>query len=316
MRSVALLVRLRALLLLSVVGIVLMTLAACGGLSSSGGGSSPNSQITLTVGGKLDVEAQLLTKMYTLLLRHAGFKVIEKPALGTNDVVFNAITSGAIDLYPEFTATGLQRLGLQTTHDPKKDYELVKQGFESKYKIVWLDVAPLNDTYGICAPKMAAAPLQITKLSQLPAVVASQLTVATPTDGQQPLQTMESIYGIHFKKVIVMDEALTFNAVKQNQAQLNVCYTTSALIDQNGFVLLQDDKNAFPIYNPAPIVREDTLKKAPGIATALNPLAPKLTTQVSIDLQRQVTQAVNSGTPRSQAITQVATNWLKSVGLL
>lgn len=63
-------------------------------------------------------------------------------------------------------------------------------------------------------------------------------------------------------------------------------------------------------------MREDTLKKAPAIATALNPLAPKLTTEVSVDLQRQVTQAVNSGTPRSQAITQVATNWLKSVGLL
>jgi osmoprotectant transport system substrate-binding protein len=293
----------------------LLVLAACGG-SSSGSGPSPNSQITLTVGGKLDVEAQLLTKMYTLLLRHAGFKVIEKPALGTNDVVFNAITSGAIDLYPEFTATGLQRLGLQTTHDPQKDYQLVKQGFESKYKITWLDVAPLNDTYGICAPKAAATSLNVTKISQLLPPVAAQLTVATPTDGQQPLQTMESIYGIHFKKVIVLDEALTFNAVKQNQAQLNVCYTTSALIDENGFVLLQDDKNAFPIYNPAPIVRDDTLKKAPGIATALNPLAPKLTTQVSVELQRQVTQAVNSGTPRSQAITQVATNWLKSVGLL
>jgi osmoprotectant transport system substrate-binding protein len=307
--------RVRSLFLLAVVALFL--LAGCGGSTSgSGSSSSPNSQITLTVGGKLDVEAQLLTKMYTLLLRHAGFNVIEKPALGTNDVVFNAITSGAIDLYPEFTATGLQRLGLQTTHDPQKDYELVKQGYESKYKITWLDVAPLNDTYGICAPKSAASTLNVTKLSQLQPLVASQLTVATPTDGQQPLQTMESIYGVHFKKTIVLDEALTFNAVKQNQAQLNVCYTTSALIDENGFLLLQDDKNAFPIYNPAPIVRDDTLKKAPGIATALNPLAPKLTTQVSIDLQRQVTQAVNSGTPRSQAITQVATNWLKSVGLL
>ena len=64
----------------------------------------------LTIGGKLDTEAQLLTEMYTQLLRHAGFDVTEKAKLGTNDIVHNAITSGQIDLYPEFTATGLARL--------------------------------------------------------------------------------------------------------------------------------------------------------------------------------------------------------------
>ncbi len=310
---------LRAKFLVLIILSSLFLLAACGGTTPNtgpGASGNPNSQITLTVGGKLDVEAQLLTKMYTLLLRHAGFTVNEKPALGTNDVVLNAINSGAIDLYPEFTATGLARLGLQTAHDPQKDYQAVKQGYESKYKITWLDVAPLNDTYGLCAPKAAATTLGVTKLSQLTPAVASQMTIASPTDGQDPLKAMESIYGVHFKKVIVLDEALTFQTVTQAQAQLNVCYTTSALINQSNFVLLTDDKNAFPIYNPAPIVRDDTLQKAPDIAKALNPLAPKLTTDVSIQLQTQVTDAVKNGTSRSQAITKTATDWLKSQGLL
>jgi osmoprotectant transport system substrate-binding protein len=89
---------------------------------------------------------------------------------------------------------------------------------------------------------------------------------------------------------------------------LNICYTTSALIVKDNFVLLQDDKNAFPVYNPAPIVRDDVLQKAPGIATALNPLADKLTTQVSQQLQAKVIDG--------ESITKVATDWLKSVGLL
>src|SRR5438132_12921811 len=70
----------------------------------------PAPKIHLVVGGKLDVEAQLLTKMYVLLLRHAGFDVQEKAKLGRNDRVFNAITSEHIELYPEFMTDGLVTL--------------------------------------------------------------------------------------------------------------------------------------------------------------------------------------------------------------
>lgn len=104
------------------------------------------------------------------------------------------------------------------------------------------------------------------------------------------------------------EESLTFPAVTTNAQNLNICYTTAALIAKDNFVLLQDDKNAFPVYNPAPIVRDDILKKAPGIANALNPLAPDLTTQVSQQLQAQVVGG--------QTVQVVATNFLKSKGLL
>ena len=100
----------RSLVLLLLIPLLL---AACGSSSGGGGttsGTPSNSSITLTVGGQLDTEAQLLTEMYSLLLKKAGFHVVEKRALGTNAVVFAAITSGQIDLYPEFTATGLAKL--------------------------------------------------------------------------------------------------------------------------------------------------------------------------------------------------------------
>src|SRR5438876_9249663 len=100
----------RSMGLLVLISLVLLTSCGSGGTSSNTGGSSGavgNSSIHLTVGGKLDTEAQLLTSLYAQVLEHAGFKVTEKAKLGTNDIVFNAITSGSIDLYPEFTATGL-----------------------------------------------------------------------------------------------------------------------------------------------------------------------------------------------------------------
>jgi osmoprotectant transport system substrate-binding protein len=264
----------------------------------------------LTVGGKLDTEAQLLTKLYVLLLRHAGFNVTEKSKLGTNDIVHSAILSGQIDLYPEFTATGLARLKLKSTHNDRKDYALVRAGYEKQFHITWLAMAPLNDTYGICTSQGKAGQLGVSKISAL-APKASTLTVASPPDGTTDpnvLPGMKPTYGFTFGKVTVLDEALTFTAVQQGKADLNVCYTTMALIEKDHFVLLDDDKNLFPIYHPAPIVRDATLRKAPEIAAVLNALAPKLTSEVSRKLQLEV---VNG-----RSVTDAATGWLRSVGLL
>jgi osmoprotectant transport system substrate-binding protein len=69
-------------------------------------------------------------------------------------------------------------------------------------------------------------------------------------------------------------------AVAEGQAQVTVCYTTDGSIPQQNLVFLQDDKNGFPAFNPAPIVRDAVLSKYPEIATILNPLAPYLTTAI------------------------------------
>lgn len=291
--------------------LLMLALVACGGTTTTGGGNgaSANSSVTLTVGGKLDTEAQLLTKMYVLLLRHAGFKVVEKAALGTNAVVFNAITSGKIDLYPEFTATGLAKLGKNSTGNAQQDYQVVKQGYEQQFHLTWLDASPLNDTYGLCTTQAKANSLGITKISDL-ASKASGLTVATPPDGvQYGVDVVKSAYGFSFKKVVTYnEEGLTFPAVTSGTQDLNVCYTTSAQIAKLNFALLQDDKNAFPIYNPAPIVRDSVLQKSPQIASVLNKLAPFLTTQVSQQLQAEVVDG--------KSVTEVATKFLQSKGLL
>src|SRR5262249_54150489 len=110
-------VRAKSVILLAVV--LIFTLSACGGTSTT----SNTTKGSIIVGGKEDTEAQLLTKMYTLLLRKAGFDVTEKAALGNSTIVFQAITSHQIDLYPEFTATALNKLNLPSAYDAHKDYQ-------------------------------------------------------------------------------------------------------------------------------------------------------------------------------------------------
>jgi osmoprotectant transport system substrate-binding protein len=305
-----------ALLLLSACG----TTGNSGGTtgSSSGGTTPAASKGTITVGGKLDTESQLLTKMYTLLLRKAGFTVNEKAALGNSTIVFQAITSGQIDLYPEFTATGLNKLGLPSANDPQKDYQTVKDAYSKQYQITWLDPAPLNDGYALCTSQDQSTKLGITNISQLTSK-ASSLVLTSPSDGVSFVDGLKSAYGLttkSFKKTQTVDYALGFQAVKSGQSQITVCYTTDGSVKTSGFIFLDDDKHGFPEFNPAPIVRNDVLQKYPDIATALNPLAPKLTTDVSIQLQGQVADKKKAGESVSKAVTDVATAFLQSQGLL
>src|SRR5438067_12162782 len=171
---------LRAKFLVLLALVPLLILAACGGSTGSSTGTntpSTSSKVPITVGSKLDPEAQLLGEMYVLLLRKAGFTVNPKLALGQTPTVFAALKSGAIDLYPEFTATGLNLLGAKSAFDPAKDYQTVKNGFEQQYYITLIDYAPLNDVYAFGTSQAESQKLVATSRSQL-ATMVPQLTLA------------------------------------------------------------------------------------------------------------------------------------------
>jgi len=310
-----------AKLLLLFALIPMLILSACGG--STGGtttsGTPTPAPVPITVGSKLDPEAQLLGQMYILLLQKAGYTVNSKLALGQTPIVFAALQNGAIDLYPEFTGTGLNILKVKSAFDPQKDYETVKNGFEQQYHITWLDQAPLNDGYALCTSQAQSQKLGgVTTLSQLASHVP-QLTLATQSDGVDFFDALKSTYGFDtksFKSVQKVTYALGFAAVKSGAAQVTECYTTDGSVTKQGFIFLQDDKHGFTEFHPAPIVRDSVLQSDPGIAPALNKLAPVLTTEVSIDLQNQVATKHASGESIPQAVKEVATAFLQSKGLL
>jgi len=306
------------LAILTVIGIIIASIVVFQPFSSTQPPTTTHGT-TLTVGGTSDVEGQLLTKLYTLLLRKAGFTVNEKPAVVDSSKLFPALQNGSIDIYPEFTFTGLQWLGIASAHDSQKDYQTVKNGFQQRFKITWLDPAPLNDGYTFCTSQDEAAQLHINTISDLAPQVPG-LILASNNDGIALVDSLKSVYNFDthsFKSLLVYTlEGISFDALDNNQAQINVCYITDASAKTRNFVFLIDDKNGFPQFHPAPLVRDDVLHKNPAIANTLNPLAPKLTTDVSIRLQARVQQLKSSGTSSSDAITQVATNFLTNQGLL
>jgi len=294
-----------------------LTLAGCGGGGSgtTGGTSTPKpgAGISLTIGSKNDPDGQLLAWMYSLILTNQGYNVTTKTALGQTPVLDQAIKSGAVDMYPEFTGTGIGVYKLQSSQDAQTLYTTVKNYYETNFKITWLDPAyNLNDSYGLCTSQAIANQYNLKKMSDLSAV-AGQLTLGGQQDFTDPQQgvfpPVATAYGLHFKKTVNISEQLGFGAVQKGDIQINECYTTDPAIVVNNFVLLQDDKNAFPLYNPAPIIRDSTLAKSPAIATFLNPLEMHLTTDSQTALIKQV--AVDHQKPED-----VARAFLKAQGLI
>ncbi len=298
--------------------LALFLLAGCGSSGSSTtstGSTTPKG--TLIVGSKLDIEAQLLGRMYTLLLTKAGYTVTPKLALGQTPVLDAAIKSSAIDIYPEFTATGLSQINAKSSYDPQKDYDTVKAAYK-KFNVTWLDYSPLNDGYGLCTSQAQADKMGFKTFSDVAAKV-SQLTLATQSDGITYIDGLKPTYGFttaNFKAVKKVDYSIGFSALKSGDANIAECYTTDGSVTAQGNIFLTDDKKGFPEFHPAPLVRDAILSKYPDIKDVLNKLAPLLTTDVSIQLQKQVTDKKNGGTSISQAVKEVATQFLKDKSLL
>ncbi|HEV8193223.1 MAG TPA: glycine betaine ABC transporter substrate-binding protein [Ktedonobacterales bacterium] len=289
--------------------LAVLVIAGCGG-GGSGAGNGSTNKGNITVGSKNDPDSQLLGTMYALLLQHAGYTVTTKIPLGQTPVLDAAIKSGSIDVYPEFTGTSLTVYKLPATQNPQQAYQSVASYYEQNFKLTWLDPAyNLNDSYAICTSPQVAQQRNLKSLDDL-VPIASQLTIATQQDGvAAAIDPVQTTYSLHFKAQKTVTEPLGFDAVKTGQADLNVCYTTDPAIVTNNFVVLTDSKGVFPIYNPAPVVRDSVLSSHPDIKTVLNPLETKLTTDEIVKLIKQ--KEVDH-----QPVRQVAQTWLQQQGLL
>ncbi len=134
--------------------IFMLIFSACGPISaaptSTGAVPATGNTGTISVGSKDFTEEFIVAEMYAQLLENAGFTVDRKLNLGGTPIAQAAITKGEIDLYPEYTSTGLLTvLKQQPIQDPTKIYDAVKTGYEKQFNLTWLQPSPFNDTQAL-----------------------------------------------------------------------------------------------------------------------------------------------------------------------
>jgi osmoprotectant transport system substrate-binding protein len=248
---------------------------------------------TIKVGSKDFTEEFIVGELYAQVLEHAGFKVDRKINLGGTPIAQAALVNGDIDLYPEYTSTGLLTvLKKDPIKDPKEILSTVKQEYETQFKLTWLDASPFNDTNGLAVTQATADKYALKTYSDL-AAKASELRFGGPAEfaeREDGIKGLQKAYGGFVPKELKQlgTGPLRYDALKNGDIDVVVVFTTDARIAADKLVVLQDDKTFYPIYNIAPVVRQDTLAANPMIADALNKLAPLLTSEVITGLNAQV----------------------------
>ena len=262
-----------------------MCLAGCGSSSSGDKG-------TIRVGSKDFTENEIIAEVYSLALENAGYKVDRTFDIASS-VIHESITSDEIDLYPEYTGTGLiSILGEDPMNDPDEVYNEVRKQYEDKFQITWLDYAKANDGQGLFVSKKASDKYNIKTISDLQKN-ASNIRFASQgefDEREDGIPALEKTYGpFNWKSSKVYDNGLKYEVVENDEADAAPAYTTEGMLsEKDKFVLLEDDKHVWPPYNLAPIVRDDVLKKYPDIADVLNKVSAHLDTDTVTKLNAKV----------------------------
>lgn len=303
--------RIRRLLLLPLLALLTATiLIACAGNSST---ESNSSDAAIRVGSKDFTEQFILGEMYALVLEKAGLQVERKLNLGSTPVAQVALENDEIDLYPEYTGTGLLTvLKLPTQTDQKQVFDTVAQQYKEKYNLVWLDPAPMNNTQALAMTQESSQKFGITSISDMVAK-ADELVMIGPPEfeaREDGLPGIRAKYGeFQLRQYKAVDPGLKYKGLVDGEADVAVAFGTDGEISAFNLVVLEDDKQLFPPYQVAPVVRQEALDAHPEIADALNALAPKLTNETMQRLNYEV-----SGNQREPA--EVAQEFLTQEGLL
>lgn len=252
-----------------------------------------NQDKEIVIAGKLGAEPEILINMYKLLIEdETDLQVELKPGLGKTSFVFNALNSKSIDIYPEFTGTAISEFLKETANSTNRDevYEQAKEGLLQQYNLVMLKPMQYNNTYTLAVTKELANKYQLETISDLKEIeteVKAGFTLEF-SDREDGYRGIQSLYTIQFPHLVTMEPKLRYVAVESGEINLLDAYSTDSELEQYELKVLQDDKNLFPPYQGAPLLRKETVEKYPEIVEVLNKLAGKITDDKMREMNYQV----------------------------
>ncbi|MFJ7406303.1 MULTISPECIES: ABC transporter permease/substrate-binding protein [unclassified Lysinibacillus] len=273
-----------------------------------------NDKEDIVIAGKLGSEPEILINMYKLLIENdTDLHVQLKPGLGKTSFVFNALKSGSIDIYPEFTGTAIAEfLKEQAVNNDQKDvYKQAKEGMLEKFDMVMLKPMQYNNTYALAVSKQMAETYQLQTISDIKAIqdtIKAGFTLEF-NDREDGYLGIQKRYGINIASITTMEPKLRYQAIQSDSIDLLDAYSTDSELRQYDLTVLIDDQQLFPPYQGAPLLRKETLEKYPELEKVLG----KLANQITDDEMREMNYQVNV---EGKNIEDVARTFLENAGLL
>lgn len=253
--------------------------------------SAPVTSAPVVVSSKLDIEGALLGQILLLTLSRANIPVEDRLLLGPTSIVRQALVSGAVDLYPEYTGNAAFFFNDDANpvwRDAKAGYERAAALDRAKNGLIWLKPAPADNNWVIALPRAFSQDKRITTLADLASfankggalrLAASAEFVESPAG----LPAFEAAYGFKLRadQLLVLsggETSATCKAAADGISGVNaaMAYGTDGALIALDLVALDDNKHVEPVYAPCPVIRESVLALYPRIADLLAPVFARL----------------------------------------
>jgi glycine betaine/choline ABC-type transport system substrate-binding protein len=246
----------------------------------------------IVVGSKNFTESLLLGEIAAQQLeRKLHVNVDRKLDLGGTLLTHEAILKGDIDIYPEYTGTGSSVVLKQSIPaEPYQAYITVKEAYLKRFHLVWLPPLGFNDTFAMVVRTADARQLASPELSAAasrPWRLGVGYEFITRPDG---LRKLDQVYGFHWNGTPrSMDLGLLYRALSQNSVDMVSANSTDAQLANNmRFIVLDDDKHAFPPYSACYVVRKALLDDQPLAALALTMLSNHISEETMRNMNKRV----------------------------
>jgi len=267
----------------------------------------------VTVGSKNFLEQVLLGEIAAQHLeRRLGYRVGRKLNLGGTLLAHGALVNGDIDLYPEYLGTGASAvLGLPSSKDPDELWRRVRQEYQQRYNVVWLDPLGFNNTFAMVVRRADADRRHLATLSDAARFKPGWMLGVGYEFQQRPDGLPQLVETYHLPLAgspKVMDLGLLYRALEQGLVNMVAGNSTDGLLLALEITMLHDDRRVFPPYHAAFIVRGASMQREPRMKEALQQLSGKLSDDTMRRLNHQV--VLQHG-----QVQEVATTFLRESGL-
>ncbi|MDX1390132.1 MAG: glycine betaine ABC transporter substrate-binding protein, partial [Acidobacteriota bacterium] len=243
----------------------------CGLTVMIAGTISTNAE-TVVVGSKNFEESRLLAEIFARLIEdRTDLEVERRFNLAGTQVCFEALRTGAVDLYPEYTGTGLASiLGETPGGDSAEVLGRVRQEFLARWDLWWLSPLGFENAYALAVPRELAEREGVRTLSDLVPLAGSLRAGVGYEFFERPdgLPGLER-HGLSFAEVRTLQQTLKYQAVSEGRIDCLDVYTTDGRLLVHDLVVLDDDRGFFPPYEATALVRQATLQRHPEVARAL-----------------------------------------------
>ncbi len=274
---------------------------------------APSHKNRVVVGSKNFTEQSVLGELIAQQLETRTHLTVERRFyLAGTYICQQAILSGRIDIYPEYTGTALTAILKEKPGGSREHvYDAVRSSYAKKFGLAVGPPLGFNDTFAIEIRGEDARRLHLKTISQAAAYTPGWRAGFGYEFMERPdgFQGLASTYNLHFAAPPrIMDLGLLTRALKDRQVDLIAGNTTDGLIPALDLFVLEDDRHYFPPYEAVPIVRQEILTMHPEIEQALNELAGK----ISDDEMRRLNYAVDG---EHRDVKEVVRQFLHQKGL-